>query len=88
MKELKDQVIDVIKSYKRLTKKMEHIEEISHGEVDFGFMNTRKEIQIYQGVEKVAEMLGLTYKEEDSGSDQYPIMRSVWVEDINVYEVE
>lgn len=88
MKELKDQVIDVFKAYERMAKKMRKIAEITDGEIDFGWSLTRKEIMLYRGIDKVAEMLGLEVAEKDSGIEEYPVEKTIKVGNIKAYEVD
>ena len=87
MKELKDQVAEVIRGYERLLKKMRNIEFIIDGEISFGYTLSRPEIQLYKGAGKVAELLDLEATEKESGIENYPTEVSVKVGNIRVYEV-
>lgn len=88
MKELKDQVMDVLKAYERMSKKMRKISEITDGEIDFGWSLTRKEVYLYKGIEKVAEMFDLEVTEKESGIEQFPVEKSSRIGNLKIYEVE
>lgn len=88
MKELKEQIIDVFKTYERMSKKMRKIAEITDGEIDFGWSLTRQEVFLYKGIEKVAEMFDLEVTEKDSGIEQFPVEKTIRVGNIKAYEVE
>ena len=88
MKELKEQVIDIFKTYERLYKKCRKIEDVSNGEIIVGFPFSRKEVHIYEGVDKMAELLGLDVTKTESGIDDFPIETSVMIGNIKVYQID
>ena len=88
MKELKDQIIDVFKTYERLYKKCRRLEDDSNGEIIFGYPFSTKTMQIYQGVDRMADLLDLEAVKTESGIDEFPIKTSVMIGNIKAYQID
>lgn len=88
MKELKDQIIDVFKTYERLCKKIRNIEDNSHGDIIFGYPYGEKSLQIYSGVEKIAELLSLDAEKTYSGIEAFPVRTSVRIGNIDAFQID
>lgn len=85
MKELKDQILDVVKTQESLNKKIRKIEKITDGAITFGYPYTEEIMHIYRGVREIAEMLGTEVTEADSGIEEYPVRISTTVSKTRIY---